>query len=299
MEYARRLAPGQRCRVIVADTLRGTRETIHESSSLLLEAPNWTHDDQLVLNGDGVLWMLALEPGSTPRQIPLAGIPELNNDHVLAPDGTTIYLSANDWQIYAASLSGGAARRITPDHDGRMHFLHGVSPDGATLAYIGIDPGGDVPWASASVHLMAVDGTADRRIDEAGSPADGSEFSPDGSWIYFNTELFSSAPGHAQLARMRPTGSGVEQLTFDARVNWFPHLSPDGRRLVYLSFPTGTEGHPADLPVELRLVRDDDWRSTETVASLIGGQGTLNVNSWSPDGTRFAYVDYPRDRGSV
>jgi hypothetical protein len=62
---------------------------------------------------------------------------------------------------------------------------------------------------------------------------------------------------------------------------------------VYLSFPPGTAGHPADLPVELRLVRDSRWAEPEVVVRLDGGQGTINVNSWSPDGKKFAYVDYP------
>ncbi len=120
---------------------------------------------------------------------------------------------------------------------------------------------------------------------------DGPEYTPDGAWIYFNTERFS--PGSAQIARIRPDGTGLEQLTFDERVNWFPHVAPDGSRAVYLSYPPGTRGHPADLPVELRLVEGDDWRSARIVVTLPGGQGTINVNSWSPDSRRFAYVDYP------
>jgi Tol biopolymer transport system component len=33
----------------------------------------------------------------------------------------------------------------------------------------------------------------------------------------------------------------------------------------------------------------------ETVVHLFGGQGTINVPSWSPDGQRFAYVSYVRE----
>lgn len=62
---------------------------------------------------------------------------------------------------------------------------------------------------------------------------------------------------------------------------------------MYLSFSEGTNGHPADHPVRLVLVRDDDWQNGSVVAEFNGGQGTINVNSWSPDGTAFAYVDYP------
>ena len=92
---------------------------------------------------------------------------------------------------------------------------------------------------------------------------------------------------------MRQDGSGLEQLTFDERVNWFPHQSLDGKYWVYLSYPEGTEGHPADLPVELRLVLGEEWLNPERVNGFQGGQGTINVNSWNPLKSQFAYVSYP------
>ena len=88
-------------------------------------------------------------------------------------------------------------------------------------------------------------------------------------------------------------GSDLERLTRSNTVDWFPHLSTDGRRAVYLSYPPGTGGHPADLWVELMVVDDDDWSAPRSVARVFGGQGTINVNSWSPDGQSFAFVDYP------
>ena len=291
--HARKLAPGQRCRVLVADIGTGDLRLVHESAAVLFEAPNWSADGDLVLNADGVLWRLPADGGAEPERIPITGVPDLNNDHVLAPDSKTVYVSANDWHVYAAPLAGGPARRVTPDHDDRMHFLHGVSPDGARLAYIGLEPAGDDWWAAAHVYTIGVDGSGDRQLTTGGSPADGSEYSPDGAWIYFNTEAFSSEPGHAQIARMRVDGSGIEQLTVDERVNWFPHLAPAGGAAVYLSYPPGTIGHPADLPVELRLVRDGRWTSAEVLHALLGGQGTLNVNSWAPDGRSLAFVEYP------
>ena len=75
-------------------------------------------------------------------------------------------------------------------------------------------------------------------------------------------------------------------------MNWFPHLSPDGSRLVHLSYAPGVEGHPANHGVLLRVARADAWNPEDVVAPF-GGQGTLEVNSWAPDSRRFAYVDYP------
>jgi TolB protein len=291
----RTLRPGQTSRVHIGYRDGRDPQVVFETDELLIEAPNWTRDGAaLIVNGNGLLWSLASDGGGGLTGIPLEGVPPLNNDHVLAPDGVHIYLSANDGHIYRARLDGGPVQRITnTGTPQRMHFLHGVSPDGATLAYIGLDPTGANGWAGGSVFTIPAGGGPDRQLTRGSRPADGSEYAPDGTWIYFNTEAFEPEPGHAQIARMRVDGAGVEQLTADDRVNWFPHLSPDGRFAVYLAFPPGTEGHPADREVELKLVDGDRWREPRTVQRLFGGQGTINVNSWSPDSDRFAYISYP------
>jgi hypothetical protein len=132
-------------------------------------------------------------------------------------------------------------------------------------------------------------------VEVGGGHCDGPEYSPDGDWLYLNTESFTTAPGHAQLARVRPDGSQFERLVSSATVDWFPHLSPDGRLASYVRFPAGTRGHPADLPVDVVLVSTGDWTAPLHTWPLFGGQGTLNVNSWAPDSKRFAYVAYPLD----
>ena len=288
---ARVLAAEQVCRIRVWERSTGRLRTVHESGSTLFEAPNWSVGGELIVNGDGVLWRVAAA-GGDPAPIGIAGVPDLNNDHVLAPDGRSVFVSANDWHLYEAPLEGGAARRITAE-DGAMHFLHGVRPDGRALAYVRLTPQGENWWASATIHELTVDGSVDRAVTTHPGPADGCEYSPDGAWIYFNTEQFSTRAGHAQIARVRPDGSALEQLTADERVNWFPHCSPAGDAFVYLSYPPGTHGHPADLPVEIRMVDGDRWDAPTTIVRLHGGQGTLNVNSWAPDGGAIAYVDYP------
>jgi Tol biopolymer transport system component len=175
-------------------------------------------------------------------------VPNLNNDHVLAPDGSSIYLSANDWNIYHASLAGGTAKRITtsPPIDGLMHFLHGVSPDGSRLAFIGLEPDGGSWPAKANVFTVRIDGTDYRQLTFGSSPADVCEYSPAGDWIYFNTETFD---GHAQIARIRPDGTEVE-LTFDDNVNWFP-IGSHGPVRVLRRLPPGTAGHPPDVWVDI------------------------------------------------
>lgn len=285
----RTIQPGQRCDVWIA-SVGGEAEVLFSTEDLLLEAPNWTLDGgSLILNGGGKLWRLDVGGGSL-VPVPLDGIPDLNNDHVLAPDGKGIFLSANDGHIYGAALDGGQAERITED-DGFFHFLHGVSPDGQELAYVGIEAG-DFTQPGRLMTIPA-DGGATASVDVGSGHCDGPEYSPDGKWLYLNTESFTSLPGHAQLARVQVDGSGFERLLESETVDWFPHVSPDGRFGSYIRFPRGTEGHPADLPVAVVLVSTGDWTTALHTWPLFGGQGTLNVNSWSPDSERFAFVAYP------
>ena len=301
----RTLQPGQRCEVWIASAT-GERGLVFATEDVLLEAPNWTLDGAaLVLNGDGKLWRLDVASRSLSK-VPLAGIPDLNNEHVLDPDGEHIFLSANDGHIYRAALAGGQAARITKD-DGSFNFLHGVSPDGQELAYVSIEAGDftrpgrlmTIPASGGASTPVSVDGHCD-----------GPEYSPDGDWLYFNTEAFTSQPGHAQLARVRVSGgstpnvggannNGPEQLLTSDTVDWFPHLSPDGRLASYIRFPNGTQGHPADLPVDVVLVATDEWAAPLHTWPLFGGQGTLNVNSWAPDSARLAYVAYPLTRPTM
>jgi TolB protein len=286
---ARTLRPGQRAELYVVDVSTGVRRLVYSSSTLLFEAPNWI-GDRLVVNGDGLLFSLPVGGGEL-EQIDLGGVPPINNDHVISPDGTTVYVSADDGHLYAVPLADGEPRRVSNDRGPRFHhYLHGVSPDGATLAYIGLEQvdGRRV----TNVWTIPAAGGADVQLTNDEHADDGSEFGPDGKWIYFNSERASNTPGHAQLFRISVSGGMVEQLTFDERVNWFPHPAPDGSAIAYVSFPPGTLGHPADIDdVRLRLL--DATGQIREITSLFGGQGTMNVPNWSPDSKSFAYVAYP------
>jgi Tol biopolymer transport system component len=294
---ARGFLPGQAARLYVYDVETDAVRLVFESDRLLFEAPNWTPDgERLVVNGDGRLFTLpsSATPGSAePVEIDLGGIPEINNDHVLSPDGRTVYVSAEDGQLYAVPLTGGTTRRVSHDRAGLRHYLHGISADGRTLAYIGLHQDGD--RRVTNVYLLPLDGGADVQLTDDGFQDDGAEFGPgpDGAeWVYFNSERAGGAPGHAQLFRMRPDGASVTQLTRDERVNWFPHPSPDGRHLVYLSYPPGTQGHPENVAdVRIRLTTPEGGTGRDLL-TVYGGQGALNVPSWAPDSRRFAYVQY-------
>ena len=287
----RSLRPGQRTQVFVVDLDEDAPRLVHEND-LLLEAPNWAPGrEALLLNGDGLLWRLDLEPRVRLAPVPIENLPPINNDHVVDPDRGLVYLSANDGHIYVAPLAGGSTRRVTRD-DSRLHYLHGVSPDGATLAFVELSRDGEADQAGR-LALIPAGGGATSYPEAGHRHLDGPEYSPDGAWLYLNTEEFGRVPGHAQLARVPVGGGPMEHLVTSDTVDWFPHLSPDGQLATYLSYPPGTLGHPPDLDVEVRLVHTSDWSAILRRFPLFGGQGTLNVNSWAPDSRRFAYVAYP------
>lgn len=288
----RSLLDGQACVVCTVDIGSGAVTELYRTHETLLEAPNWTSSGALILNGNGVLWRL--ERGGL-TQLVIPGLPDLNNDHVPAPDEDTMFVSGYDGHIHRVALSTGEHRQVTSDDPERpmYHFLHGVDPHNDEIAFVGVEPGTDSPWGPANIFTMPSDGGPVHQVTFGDRPADGPEYSPDGEWIYFNTEAFSDTEGHAQIARIRRDGTGLEQLTFDERVNWFPHLAPVGNVACYLSYPPGTTGHPENETVQLELVEGDGWSSASTIVELFGGQGTINVNSWSPDGRAFAFVAYP------
>lgn len=287
MSY-RTLSPDQTSEVWLAGPGLSTPRLVFTSESMLVEAPNWSLDGtRLLVNANGLLWSLDLTaPEPDLVAIGFEELPEINNDHVLDPDGEHVFMSAADGHIYRGALRGGAVSRVTPD-DGKWHYLHGVSPDGTRLAYVQL--ASDEPGRLAVMTL----GGDPEIIDTGDGHVDGPEFSPDGTWIYLNTETFTDTPGHAQLARIGDSGD-LERLVSSDTVDWFPHLSPDGAFAAYIAFPLGTLGHPADLDVEVRLIATSDWSTVLGRYPVFGGQGTINVNSWSPDSTRFAFVAYPQ-----
>jgi len=290
----RPLAPGQ-VAPIVTIGIDGSDPRVVYQASEIVEAPNWTPDGKwLVFNSQGALWRIPAGGGAEPVRIDTGDVKNANNDHVLSPDGQTIYFSAGA-HIYAVPFEGGTPRRVSNEHPPELQFksfLHGVSPDGRTLSFVGVSAENGDAWGRLDLYTVPAAGGPETRLTDTAAPDDGPEYSPDGKWIYFNSELHAKVAGHAQCYRMKIDGTGIEQLTHDERVNWFPHISPDGKWVVYLSFPPGTIKHPADKEVILRRMRPDGSEPADIVA-FRGGQGTINVNSWSPDSRRFAFVKYP------
>ena len=180
--------------------------------------------------------------------------------------------------IYTLPITGGTPRLVTPSGPS---YWHGWSPDGKTLAYCAERDG------EFDIYTIPASGGSETRLTSAKGLDDGPEYSPDGTSIYFN----SVRSGLMQIWRMRSDGADQEQVTADAFNNWFPHPSPDGRSLVFLSYEKDVTGHPENKDVSLRLMTLSTQK-IQTIARLFGGQGTINVPCWSPDGRKIAFVSY-------
>ncbi len=267
------------------DVHTGQRSVLAEFDELI-EAPNWTQDGKyLIYNSAGRIYRFDLATAKS-EVIESGYVTNCNNDHVLSPDRTKIAVShhtAEDGQsrIYVISLDNATPVLVTPL---APSYLHGWSPDGKTLAYCAERNG------NYDIYTISVDGGLETRLTDFSGLDDGPEYSPDGRHIWFN----SVRSGLMQVWRMKADGSEQVQMTFDESNNWFPHVSPDGNHVVFISYKKGdvdASAHPANKDVEIRLMSATGGEF-RTLVKLFGGQGTLNVNSWSPDSTKIAFVSY-------
>ena len=288
------------------DTVRSFVQTVEIQSGRVatvysvdrhVEAPNWSPDGQFfIVNSAGRLYRLSTSGDGRLDEIATGFATRVNNDHGISPDGSTLVLShhadehitAPD-QVWLASsiyvLPIGGGRTPTKVTTKAPSFWHGWSPDGTTLAFTALR---DNEW---DIYAIPVDGGEERRLTTCPGLDDGPDYAPDGEFIYYN----SFCSGTMQIWRMRADGSGAEQLTRDTHSNWFPHPSPDGRWVVYLAYLEDQgQTHPFGQQVKLRLMDVRDGSVRDLTSPFLGGQGTINVPSWSPDSRRVAFVAYER-----
>ncbi|MCA9955680.1 MAG: TolB family protein [Anaerolineales bacterium] len=267
------------------DVHTGERTVLKEYDTVI-EAPNWTSNGRfLIYNKGGKMFSYELATGED-KEIDTGFAIDCNNDHVLSPDNTELAVShfTNEdatSRIYIVPISGGAPKLVT---DIGPSYLHGWSPDGERLAYCA--ERGD----QYDIYTISVNGGPETQLTDEPGLDDGPEYSPDGKHIWFN----STRSGLMQVWRMDVDGSNQTHMVQEEANCWFPHVSPNGRFVTYIAYAKGDVepgDHPPNKNVELRLIPAEGGAS-KTIVKLFGGQGTMNVNSWSPDNRTIAFVSY-------
>lgn len=270
--------------MVLHDVATGVEQVVHETPDLI-EAPNWSPCGTfLVLNGRGRVFRLSLADGAI-HWIDSGPLGALNNDHGISPDGGTLVVSESPSRgtscIYTLPITGGTPQRVTPLVPS---YFHGWSPDGTTLTYTARREG------LFQICTIPVAGGEETQMTRGPGHKDGPDYSANGQWIWFNSDHHDNTP---DIWRVRTDGTSLQQMTDDASVNWFPHPSPDGRHVLYLVYPEDVEGHPRGEEVALKLMPQDGG-AARILVKFYGGQGSINVPNWSPDGAQFAYVRYAR-----
>lgn len=271
-----------------ADIITGKIDTIL-SLQKHFEAPNWHPKNYLILNSYGKLYTLNLASKKI-KELNTGFATACNNDHGISPDKKWLAISHVDKNdpspkpyksaIYILPVEGGEPRRVTAEV---MSFWHGWTPDGKTLAYCGERNG------NYDIYTIGVDGGAEKRLTSTEGLDDGPDYSPDGKYIYFN----SYRTGHMQIWRMNADGTNPEQLTFDENSNWFAHPSPDNKWIVYIAYTSDEkQSHLFGKNVKLRLMNLETKEIKDLTPVFYGGQGTINVPSWSADSKKIAFVSY-------
>jgi Tol biopolymer transport system component len=260
----------------------GERKVVYRAREKF-EAPNWSRDGKLFyINRGGAIYTLPVH-GGVPAKLDTGDAVQCNNDHGLSPDGKWLAIShavKGASQISVVPSAGGTPRRLTFARE--PSYWHGWSPDGKTVAYCAQRN------KEFDIYTLSVDGGEEKRLTTAPGLDDGPDYTPDGKQIYFN----SDRTGVMKIWRMNVDGTEQQQVTTDADyADWFPHPSPDGKWLVFLSYDKSVRGHPANQDVLLRLMPLTGGRP-RVLATLFGGQGTINVPSWAPDSKEIAFVSY-------
>ncbi len=264
----------------------GKRKIIHTSESRF-EAPNWMPDGKhLIINQDGSLYKITTE-GKGKTKINTGFADRNNNDHGISFNGKLLAIShhrdglpGGGSTIYVVPVEGGEPQLVTEE---TPSYWHGWAPNNREVVYVA-----QRDQENYDIYKKSIRGGKEQKLTNyQGSHADGPEYSPDGKYIYYN----ASPTGTMQIWRMRPDGSNKEQITFDQYNDWFPHISPDGQWIVFISFPTHIDpaSHPSYKRVMLRLMPAIGG-APRTIAYLYGGQGTINVPSWSPDSKHLGFV---------
>ena len=270
----------------IMDVETGNREIIYRSAHSI-QAPNWTLDGKkLIYNSKGHLYNYELETNKiTPLNTGFAV--NNNNDHVLTFDGKLLGISNHNQEddgtsaIYYMNSEGDSLPKMVTKPGVGASYFHGWSTDSKKMLFTGNRDD------AYNITTIDVESGKEEKLTNLSTLDDGPEYSPDGKYVFFN----SVRTGTMQLWRMDADGKNQVQLTFDEYNDWFPHISPDQKWIVFISFPKDIDpsSHPFYKHCLLRIMPFEGGDS-KVIGYIYGGQGTINVPSWSPDSKKIAFV---------
>ena len=268
--------------VLETISLKSRQRTTVYTTTENIEGAFWSADaEQIFFSERGLLTSVPAK-GGQPR-LHDAGLNHLGGSLGYSPDKKqfvlTHYSGEHGSRVYLVPVEGGQPRLVTTN---APSWWHSCSPDGKTMLFVGLR------HDNLDIYSIPVQGGNETRLTTYPGIDDGPEFSTDGRHIFFN----SDRSGRNQIWRMNADGTGPEQILHDRYHDWYPHVSPDGKWITFLSYEEPeVKGHPQHRPVLLRLLPTAGGQP-EVLARLTGGQGTYDANAWSPDSSRIAFISF-------
>jgi len=178
-------------------------------------------------------------------------------------------------EIYITGLDGQDVRRITDNRS--FNLFPRWSPDGHTLAYTSLRTGVPV------IYLQNVQDGKVRPLVKFGNTKSPGCFTPRGDALYASV----SVGGNTDIYRARLDGSTVEKIVEGWGIQVSPSVSPDGRRMAFVS---NRSGSPQIYVKEIGSPREER-------ISFAGGYSTSP--SCSPAGDRIAFTSQVNGRFSL
>ena len=206
----------------------------------------------------------------------------------LSPDHSTIVMDVQG-VLWSIPFSGGSGTQLTDA------LLEAARPD--------FSPRGDLvafqAYADGTFHIwvMRPDGSGQRRITSGHGDHREPRFSPDGTRLAFSSDRAFKGSYNIWVVDLATSAltqwtntSGLTTPPAPASVDEFePTWSPDGKKIAFV-VGSGANG---------TSIQARDAAGTQTVLATAAPGTRVNSPSYSPDGTRVAYLQFGSNKSNL